>query len=224
MGGHQALELQKHHVYTTGEQKVDQDHADRRQLGRDSDEIEVGLCASLILCYGIAHGEDQGFAECREGQASYIVDTQDRGADKHQVPDEVFLAREARIALFQLAHVLVNEVRIEEHAQLGCGDEKARDGPPDLGKKPEKILGRVDKIISGDEPKVHSDGQQEGDRGGSPGNGWQPPVGISNVLHIACVIGFRLRSSTNSSEFHSEGLRTAVSRRCERSTEPGREV
>jgi hypothetical protein len=94
---------------------------------------------------------------------------QDRGADKHQVPDKVLLAREARIALFQLAHVLVYEVRIEEHAQLGRGDEKARDRPPDLGKKPEEKLGRVDKIVSRDEPKVHSDGQQEGDRGGSPG-------------------------------------------------------
>lgn len=108
---------------------------------------------------------DVGNMQGKEEAKTY----QDRGADKHQVPDEVFLARKARVALFQLAHVLVNEVRIEEHAQLGCGDEKARDRPPYLGKKPKKILGRVDKIISRDEPKMHSDGQQEGGRGGSPG-------------------------------------------------------
>lgn len=69
----QALQLQQHHGDAAGEEKVDEDHADGRELGGDGDEVEVGLYAPLVLRYGIAHGENEGLAEHHVGHARYVV-------------------------------------------------------------------------------------------------------------------------------------------------------
>jgi hypothetical protein len=75
VGCDEAFELEEQHGHAAREEEVYQHHADGCQLGWDGDEVEVGLYASLVLRHGVAHGEDQGLAEHREGHACYIVDT-----------------------------------------------------------------------------------------------------------------------------------------------------
>lgn len=56
---HQTLHLQQHCHDTVGKHETDEDHAVGRQLGRDSDKVEVGLHAPLVLGGGVAHGDDK---------------------------------------------------------------------------------------------------------------------------------------------------------------------
>jgi hypothetical protein len=94
---------------------------------------------------------------------------QDRSANEDQIPHEVFLAWETRIALLKLAHILVHEVRIEEYAKLGSSDKEACYWPPNLREKPEKKLRCVDKVVSWHESEMYTDGEEECGSCGGPG-------------------------------------------------------
>jgi hypothetical protein len=74
VGGDQALKLKKHVHCATREKQIDPDHAKRSQLGRDGDDVERGLHASLVLGYGVCHGENQGAQERVKWEISKIVD------------------------------------------------------------------------------------------------------------------------------------------------------
>ena len=60
MSGDEALHLEQQYVDAAGEQQADAHHEERRQLGRDRDEEEVGLHADLILSNGVRHGNQEG--------------------------------------------------------------------------------------------------------------------------------------------------------------------
>lgn len=56
MSRNQALDLQEHSHGTSREEQVDENHAVRSQLGRDGDEVEIGLHPPLVLGDRVAHG------------------------------------------------------------------------------------------------------------------------------------------------------------------------
>ena len=66
MGRNKSLKLQHHHVDAIGEEEIHENHTDGRQLGGNGDEVEVGFGAALILRSGVAHGENESFAEYGE--------------------------------------------------------------------------------------------------------------------------------------------------------------
>ncbi len=73
---------------------------------------------------------------------------QDDPAYKHQVPYQVLFAREARVANLELAHVLVEEVRVEEDAETAVGEEKAADEAPGFREDLEEVVG-VEDVVAG---------------------------------------------------------------------------
>lgn len=83
---------------------------------------------------------------------------QNGATDEHQVPEEVLLAREARVTVLQLAHVRVDEIRVEEDAQLGTRDEEASYESPYLRRKTPEKRRVVDEVIRRDESHVDTNG------------------------------------------------------------------
>lgn len=168
---------------------------------------------------------------CKGRQVREARTYQDRGADKDEVPQEVLLAREWGVALFELAHVLVHEVRIEEDTQLWGRDEEACYRPPELGQKSEEELGCVDKVVSRHKSEMDTNRQEKcrgcgvsvaGESAQAPGvdtdeqqhkpcEGRQPPVDISNVFHDALLclsLGRELECNLISTRklFRSKGM------------------
>ena len=74
MSSNQSLDLQDHLHSASREEEVDEDHAVRSQLGRDSDEVKIRLHPALILGDCVAHGQDQSVEEKHKGQANDGID------------------------------------------------------------------------------------------------------------------------------------------------------
>ena len=55
----QPVKLQQHYANSSREEKVDGHHGKGHKLRRDVDEHVVRLLASLLLGYGIRHGENE---------------------------------------------------------------------------------------------------------------------------------------------------------------------
>lgn len=60
---------------------------------------------------------------------------QNRSADKHQVPQKVFLAGKSRVSDLQLTHVVVEEVGVKEHPEAAACDEEGCHETPYLWRK-----------------------------------------------------------------------------------------
>ena len=59
MGGNKAFEFKKRISISIGHEHADENHAKRHVLRWDGEEEVVDLHSTLVLCYGIAHGEDE---------------------------------------------------------------------------------------------------------------------------------------------------------------------
>ena len=82
MSSDQALRLQEHHHWASGEEEVDGNHAVGGQLSRDVDEVEVGLHTPLVLGDSVAHRQDERVEELEERKAYGGVDGLDSGQSK----------------------------------------------------------------------------------------------------------------------------------------------
>lgn len=70
----QSVELQQYDTNTTGEEEVDPHHGKRHKLGWDVNEHVVRLLSSLLLRYGICHGEEECLRQCSKFEARQVTE------------------------------------------------------------------------------------------------------------------------------------------------------
>jgi hypothetical protein len=70
----QPVKLQQHHTDTSGKEQVDSHHGKRHKLRRDVDEHVVRRLSSLLLGYGVCHGEDECLRQQSKIEAGQVIE------------------------------------------------------------------------------------------------------------------------------------------------------
>lgn len=148
-------------------------------LSWDCDDEEVGLHASVVLSRCV--GESQYKTGCKYHSAcDENVQAQDCQAHKQNVCHEVSWLRESGGRCLKLASICVQEIRVEEDAQVFSRYEKRCDESPQLWRKLQNIWSMPYHIISWQHARVDSNREEEGRSSQSPRDGRSCPE------HIHC--------------------------------------
>jgi hypothetical protein len=107
---------------------------------------------------------------------------QDDAAHKYQVPQHVFSAREARTSHFHLHHVAVEEVRLENQAQLRASDEEGCHRAPYVRRQPQEELRAVVEVFRGEKAYLYRHGESNSSSDHVSSEGRHMPPGIDQIL------------------------------------------
>lgn len=100
-------------------------------------------------------------------------------ANEHQIPYQVLLPRELGAAHFQLAQVREDEVGVEQHVEVGPGDQEARHEPVERGRELEEQRVVEEEREPGEHARVDADGAREHGRRDRPA---QTPLAPTPIL------------------------------------------
>jgi len=81
----------------------------------------------------------------------------DDTGNSNEVPEEIFFSEEPRVSHFQLAQVLVGEIRIQDESDLGTADEEGGHKPPYFRREGEDPVAEEQEPVESDQTKVRAE-------------------------------------------------------------------